>query len=144
MPDSKIKTDNAQIRSVTYLGLYTNIILAVTKIINQGKMTKKQKRDEEILKHGFALVRNFGNGSNGGPVTLCKALRRIETKTHRLAEDICNGTKSMEDAAFDRWHDRTIKRISELLPKLPAMNFPPIYTLGEQWQRLIQRQSLSI
>ena len=32
MPDSKIKTDNMQIRSVTYLGLYTNIILAATKI----------------------------------------------------------------------------------------------------------------
>jgi cation diffusion facilitator family transporter len=33
MPDSKIKTDNAQIRSVTYLGLYVNVILAVIKIV---------------------------------------------------------------------------------------------------------------
>lgn len=33
MPDSKIKTDNTQIRSVTYLGLYVNIILAVIKIV---------------------------------------------------------------------------------------------------------------
>ena len=33
MSDSKIKTDNARIRSVTYLGLYTNIILAAMKIV---------------------------------------------------------------------------------------------------------------
>ncbi len=33
MPDSRIITDNAQIRSVTYLGLYTNIILAAIKIV---------------------------------------------------------------------------------------------------------------
>lgn len=33
MPENKIKTDNAQIRSVTYLGLYINIILAVIKIV---------------------------------------------------------------------------------------------------------------
>ncbi len=33
MSDSRITTDNAQIRSVTYLGLYTNIILAAIKIV---------------------------------------------------------------------------------------------------------------
>jgi len=82
-------------------------------------MNKKQKQAEAILQHGFDLQRNFGNGSGGGPVTLCKALRRIETKLHRWAEDVCNGVKQPTDAEFDRIHDRAVNKVAELLPELP-------------------------
>jgi hypothetical protein len=82
-------------------------------------MNKKQKMRDDILKHGLQLERQFGNGSSGGPVSLCKALHRIETRTHHKAEDMCNGTIEMPDAVFNKWYDRIVKRVSELLPGLP-------------------------
>ena len=82
-------------------------------------MTKKQKRDEAILLHGFDLVRNFGNGSTGGPVTLCKALRRLETSWGRKAEAMCNGELDLADNKLESMTTRAKKRISELLPNLP-------------------------
>lgn len=81
-------------------------------------MNKKQLQAESILNHGLKLARYYGNGSNGGPVSLCKALHRIEVKLHRLATDLCNGT--IEQAEFCRASDRAEKRVLELLPNLPA------------------------
>ena len=52
-------------------------------------MTKKQRQAEQILNHGLKLKRIF-NLDSIGPVTLCKALHRIETRAHRLAEMDCN------------------------------------------------------
>ena len=75
------------------------------------------KQREAILMHGLCLQRHFGNGSTGGPVTLCKALRRWETKMHRLAEDICNGVGDPDKV--DQAADRAVKKITKLLPALP-------------------------
>lgn len=85
-------------------------------------MTRKQRQAEQILKHGLTLKRLFTNNphdhSSIGPVSLCKALRRIETKGNRLATDYCNLPDF--DINILNQHDiRTVKRLAELLPKLP-------------------------
>ena len=46
---------------------------------------------DRIEKHGRDLIRIFGLDPDTDPVKLCKQLRRIEVKAHRLNEDYCNG-----------------------------------------------------
>ena len=87
-------------------------------------MNRKQKQADQIMNHGLRLKSLFVGdiaqpGGGIGPVTLCKALRRIETKGNRLATDYCN------DSGFDLKkltdHDaRTIKKLRGLLPGLPT------------------------
>lgn len=79
-------------------------------------MNKKQKMDAAILSHGLTLIRHYGNGSGGGPVTLCKALRRAETRMHRIAEEYCNGT--VTDERLERANENARKAALRLLPKL--------------------------
>jgi hypothetical protein len=53
---------------------------------------KKQDREtmyDRIRKHGENLNKIFNTGID--PVVLCKKLRRIELKAHKLSEDYCNG-----------------------------------------------------
>lgn len=54
-------------------------------------MTQTQKKTmySEIEKHGNNLNKIFNTGLD--PVKLCKKLRSLELKAHRLATDYCNG-----------------------------------------------------
>lgn len=56
-------------------------------------MNKKQLQKEAILKHAFRLNEYFGRDicPTDSPLLLAKALHRMETKVHRLAEQYCNG-----------------------------------------------------
>lgn len=53
--------------------------------------TKRDRMYERIAQHGRALLRLFPNATERDPVKLCKRLRKIELKTHRLSEQYCNG-----------------------------------------------------
>ena len=82
--------------------------------------TKKQRQADQILRHGLALRRQFCNNDlSVFPTMLCKALRRIETKGNRLATDYCN-VEGFDPATLERHDKRTMKRLAELLPGLPA------------------------
>ena len=65
-------------------------------------MNAKQRMNERILRHGLELKRAlFENPYEGiGPVTLCKALRRLENKATRITEGFCNGTTT--EAQLDK------------------------------------------
>jgi len=56
-------------------------------------MTKNQKTEmyAKIEKHGRDLLALFPNATIKDPVKLCKALRRLEVKAHKAAENWCNG-----------------------------------------------------
>lgn len=55
-------------------------------------MNKKQRMNQEILRHSFRLCEYFGIEESPYPLlSLAKALRRMENKVHRLAEQHCNG-----------------------------------------------------
>lgn len=62
-------------------------------------MNAKQRQAERILQHGLELKRAFfADPYEGiGPVTLCKALHRLEVKATRVSEGYCNGTASDAD-----------------------------------------------
>jgi len=77
-----------------------------------AKLTKKQERDERILRNGFRLQRTF-NVTNLGPLALTKAVHRIETAMHRVAEDYCNGIITEEQS--DKKEQSAIKRLDALL-----------------------------
>ena len=52
--------------------------------------TKTDKWDR-IAQHGRELLDIFPDAQERDPVKLCKKLRRLEVKAHRLAEQWCNG-----------------------------------------------------
>jgi len=74
--------------------------------------TKKQKRDGEILRHGLQLKAIFPT-TQMGPVSICKALRRVENRMHKLAEDNCN--YGVDDDKLDKAHQSALNRVFEIL-----------------------------
>lgn len=78
-------------------------------------MNKKQRMAEQILKHGMDLKRIFFNDPYGepGPVTVAKAVHRLEVKAHRMAEDYCNGV--ITEAFNDRQEGSIMKSLDKIL-----------------------------
>lgn len=76
-------------------------------------MTKKEKMNEQIYKHGLNLTRIFfyPDFDKHDPVKLAKQVHRIEVIAHRLAVDYCNGTNGV---TYDKWEGLT----NQLLKKL--------------------------
>ena len=62
------------------------------------KQTQRPAMYEQIQKHGENLNRIFNTGID--PVTLCKKLRSLEIKAHKLATDYCNGENGVNS---DNW-----------------------------------------
>lgn len=52
---------------------------------------QKTKMNAAIEKHGENLLKIFPNAKIKDPIKLCKALRRLELKAHKAAENWCNG-----------------------------------------------------
>jgi len=69
------------------------------------------KQEQQIRTHGAQLCEIFG--LNDDPIKLCKRLRRIENKAHRLATQGCNG--ELEDGALDREEDKILKGATKIL-----------------------------
>lgn len=59
-------------------------------------MTQKERMYQQIQKHGENLNAIFHTGLD--PIKLCKRLRSLENKAHKLATDYCNG-----DVDTDKW-----------------------------------------
>ena len=68
---------------------------------------------EAITRHGETLLRAFPNATEKNPVTLCKKLRRIETATHRIMTDYCNG--DCDEYGADKASDSAYTRLQTLL-----------------------------
>lgn len=77
--------------------------------------TKKQRMYERITKHGQDLLKIFPTAKQQDPIALCKTLLRIETKTHRAAEDYCNGVIDIE--AWEDIEHKTLDKLQSLLGK---------------------------
>jgi hypothetical protein len=62
-------------------------------------MNAKQRMNGRILSHGLDLKRAlFADPYSGpGPVTLCKALHRLEVKATRVTTAYCNGENTEAD-----------------------------------------------
>ena len=80
-------------------------------------MNKKQRQAENILNHGFKLQRIYPDTANMGPVTLCKKLYRMETRAHRMAEEMCSYDVDQDD--YDHKLDRIEARVNDLLGNGP-------------------------
>lgn len=95
---------------------------------------KKAKMKDQILKHGFDLLRIFKadtmhSPDKIGPVDLAKKVHRIEARAHRIAEQECNGTIDTSDEA-------TAKRDKAVLDSLDrALGFRalgiPVFINGD-------------
>ena len=53
---------------------------------------------ERIKQHGNRLLKIFPDATIKDPIALCKKIKRIDTKMHRIAELYCNG-----DCLMDQW-----------------------------------------
>ena len=60
------------------------------------KHAERLEMNGKILSHGLKLKRIFPD-SSGGPVELCKTLRRLERKIDKASEAYANGTMSHEE-----------------------------------------------
>ncbi len=73
-------------------------------------MTKKQIQAEQILRHGLRLKSIFN--VDLGPVSLCKALRRLEVKAGRIARAVCDGGGYEPPSS---WDDKILDAADRLL-----------------------------
>lgn len=80
-------------------------------ILEKIKMTKKQKMYDQINQHGQRLNDLFNTDLDN--VSLCKKLFRLENKTHRLAEQYCNGDIDCE--IWERETDKVLSKVSQIL-----------------------------
>ena len=87
-------------------------------------MNTKQKAEmyAAIEQHGKNLLALFPNAKIKEPVALCKALRRLEAKAHKAAENWCNGVPGPNgetvQGVLDYWHaegERQAEKAVELL-----------------------------
>ena len=74
-------------------------------------MTPKQ--EQAIRNHGEHIKQIFGLPADMDPLTLCKQLRRLENKAHRLAEAWCNGT--IDADTYDARADKILASLNKLL-----------------------------
>ena len=73
----------------------------------------KTKQLEKITNHGLNLIEYFNLPADTDPVKLCKQLRRLEIKAHRLSTDDCNGNVSNED--FNIESEKIAKSLRKVL-----------------------------
>jgi len=71
----------------------------------------KETMYASILQHGENLNNIFNTGIE--PVILCKKLRRLELKAHRLATDYCNG--DIYGETFDKIEAKIMRKLQVIL-----------------------------
>lgn len=85
----------------------------------------KDNQRNQIIRHGKALLGIFPNCSEKDPVKLCKRLRRLENRAHRLATDLCNG-----HCTQDRW-EKEKEAIKASLSRILGKHDVPIFINGD-------------
>jgi hypothetical protein len=75
--------------------------------------TQKERMYQRIEKHGADLNRMFQTKLDN--VTLCKKLRSLELKAHRLAEDYCNGVNSVDSENWDSLCKPILDKVNRIL-----------------------------
>tara|TARA_R100001594_G_scaffold143934_1_gene192484 strand:- start:293 stop:727 length:435 start_codon:yes stop_codon:yes gene_type:complete len=92
-------------------------------------MTKAQERKEamyqRIAQHGEDLKTIFGLPSDTDPIKLCKRIKRLEVKAHRLSTAWCNGYfwqsqdgKQCHECTTEDWEiqgEDILKKVSKIL-----------------------------
>lgn len=70
-------------------------------------------QEKAIRQHGENLNYIFYTGID--PVELCKKLRRLENKAHRLALDYCNGDNGIDGARWEKESDKILATVNKIL-----------------------------
>lgn len=86
-----------------------------------SKLSKRDRLYQRIHSHGLDLIRLFDLPSDTDPISLCKKLKRIETKLHRLNEGYCNG--DVDTIEWENVKDRQLDNIDKVLG-FRASNIP--------------------
>ena len=86
-------------------------------------MNKKEQMYQEIEKHGENLNRIFKTSK--GNIALCKSLRRLEAKAHKLATDYCNGENGVNSDNWEALTTPILKKVCKLLNVKPSVNMCP-------------------
>ena len=68
---------------------------------------------QRVAKHGAKLLKLFPKAATTDPVELCLKIRRIETRCHRLALSLCNGTT--QQASYERGVAKALYDLRALL-----------------------------
>ena len=88
--------------------------------------TLKERMYQQIEQHGANLNRIFNTGLDN--VTLCKKLRRLESKAHKLATDYCNGDNGVDSENWDSLCEPILKAVRKILKCAESF---PIFVNGD-------------
>ena len=77
-------------------------------------MNKREKMYARIRKHGENLIIMYPNTQIKDPIALCKRLRILEGKAHKITEDYCNGILENHDE-IDEKLDKILMKARDLL-----------------------------
>ena len=75
------------------------------------KTTTRNQMYEKIEQHGANLNKIFNTEYDN--ITLCKKLRRLETKAHKLATDYCNG--SIDCEIWEHQSEVILEKLAKIL-----------------------------
>jgi len=94
-------------------------------------MTTAQKESmyQRITKHGEDLKALFRLDREIDPVKLCKALRRLEVKAHKLAEDYCNGADGLTSENIDIYTNTILISLDHILGQYKEGGVPVFVNL---------------
>lgn len=73
---------------------------------------------QDIQQHGENLNKIFNTGID--PVKLCKKLRSLEIKAHRLATDYCNGENGINSENWDAKCKPILNQVCKILNPINA------------------------
>ncbi len=74
---------------------------------------QKSKMYAQIEQHGKNLNFIFNTGLE--PVKLCKKLRTLEAKAHKVAVDYCNGDNGVTSENIGRFTEPIFKQVNKIL-----------------------------
>lgn len=90
------------------------------------RQNKKDQMYAQIQEHGDKLNRIFNTGLDA--VQLCKKLRSLEVKAHKLSTDYCNGENGIDS---ENWDDKCQPIIKQVKKILNCTDSFPIFINGD-------------
>lgn len=91
-------------------------------------MNKREKMYSQIKQHGENLNAIFNTGLE--PIALCKKLRRLEIKAHKLAEDYCNGKNGVNSENWEIKCEPILNQVNKILKVYGANSYCIIFING--------------
>ena len=92
---------------------------------------KSKSQQDNIVAHGQELLVIFPHAIEQNPLTLCKKLRVLENKAHKLAIMNCN--EGVDDEVYEAEEMKILGAVNKLLNNIEgvSLEYVPIFMNGD-------------